>query len=212
MSTGEKGRVYLTVDKNKSLRCLVVHPCLAREKGFCHVVRPAVVLFVNITIHNFVRGVAYFLPMAVFLLLRVHLGARILMMQVLHGDITQAQRDITIKQFRNKQFQVLVATDVAARGIDVSDIDLVVQYRPPLDSGKSSEGQLLPHERHMSNFEFLFQSISNRSYQHVGWSSVRGLWVSMLSRSRCRLLGRISYESDTRAHTHTQRYRTSHFN
>ncbi|CAM9936770.1 unnamed protein product, partial [Discosporangium mesarthrocarpum] len=57
--------------------------------------------------------------------------------QVLHGDIGQAQRDITINQFRNKKFQVLVATDVAARGIDISDIDLVVQYRPPNDPGKA---------------------------------------------------------------------------
>ncbi|CAM9480566.1 unnamed protein product [Hapterophycus canaliculatus] len=54
--------------------------------------------------------------------------------QVLHGDISQHQRDLTIKAFRAKAFQVLVATDVAARGIDVSDIDLVVQYRPPRDT------------------------------------------------------------------------------
>ncbi len=56
--------------------------------------------------------------------------------QVLHGDISQHQRDQTIKAFRAKGFQVLVATDVAARGIDVSDIDLVVQYRPPRDTGE----------------------------------------------------------------------------
>lgn len=56
--------------------------------------------------------------------------------QVLHGDISQHQRDLTIKAFRAKGFQVLVATDVAARGIDVSDIDLVVQYRPPRDTGE----------------------------------------------------------------------------
>lgn len=57
---------------------------------------------------------------------------------MLHGDISQHQRDQTIKAFRAKGFQVLVATDVAARGIDVSDIDLVVQYRPPRDPGKTS--------------------------------------------------------------------------
>lgn len=57
---------------------------------------------------------------------------------MLHGDITQAQRDVTINHFRQKQFQVLIATDVAARGIDVSDIDLVVQYRPPHDAGEMS--------------------------------------------------------------------------
>ncbi|KAG5189927.1 P-loop containing nucleoside triphosphate hydrolase protein, partial [Tribonema minus] len=53
--------------------------------------------------------------------------------QVLHGDIGQNQREVTIGQFRKGQFQVLVATDVAARGIDISEIDLVVQYRPPTD-------------------------------------------------------------------------------
>ncbi|KAG5192078.1 P-loop containing nucleoside triphosphate hydrolase protein [Tribonema minus] len=53
--------------------------------------------------------------------------------QVLHGDIGQNQREVTIGQFRKSQFQVLVATDVAARGIDISEIDLVVQYRPPTD-------------------------------------------------------------------------------
>lgn len=57
---------------------------------------------------------------------------------MLHGDISQHQRDQTIKAFRAKGFQVLVATDVAARGIDVSDIDLVVQYRPPRDPGTVS--------------------------------------------------------------------------
>jgi ATP-dependent RNA helicase DDX21 len=53
--------------------------------------------------------------------------------QVLHGDIGQKQREVTIGQFRKGAFQVLVATDVAARGIDISHIDLVVQYRPPSD-------------------------------------------------------------------------------
>ncbi|CAN0067647.1 unnamed protein product, partial [Phaeothamnion confervicola] len=53
--------------------------------------------------------------------------------QVLHGDIGQKQRDVTINQFRKGQFHVLVATDVAARGIDIADVDLVVQYRPPPD-------------------------------------------------------------------------------
>lgn len=62
---------------------------------------------------------------------------RVKPLQVLHGDISQHQRDLTIKAFRAKAFQVLVATDVAARGIDVSDIDLVVQYRPPRDPGKA---------------------------------------------------------------------------
>lgn len=43
----------------------------------------------------------------------------------LHGDITQAQRERTLSNFRNGQFNVLIATDVAARGLDVPNVDLV---------------------------------------------------------------------------------------
>ena len=49
----------------------------------------------------------------------------------LHGDLSQAQRDAVMKAFRGKQIQMLVATDVAARGIDVDDITHVVNYQLP---------------------------------------------------------------------------------
>ncbi|MDR0229186.1 MAG: DEAD/DEAH box helicase [Flavobacteriaceae bacterium] len=49
----------------------------------------------------------------------------------LHGDLSQAQRDAVMKSFRGKQIQMLVATDVAARGIDVDDITHVVNYQLP---------------------------------------------------------------------------------
>src|SRR5699024_5883930 len=49
----------------------------------------------------------------------------------LHGDLSQNQRDLVMKSFRNKQVQLLVATDVAARGIDVDDISHVINYRLP---------------------------------------------------------------------------------
>lgn len=51
--------------------------------------------------------------------------------QSLHGDIPQKQREITLKGFRNGTFEVLVATNVAARGLDIPEIDLVVQCSPP---------------------------------------------------------------------------------
>ena len=54
-------------------------------------------------------------------------------MQALHGDIGQKQRDATLAAFRAGAFNVLVATDVAARGIDIKDVDLVVQFDPPRD-------------------------------------------------------------------------------
>ncbi|KAK2503638.1 hypothetical protein MC885_010578 [Smutsia gigantea] len=51
--------------------------------------------------------------------------------QSLHGDIPQKQREITLKGFRNGNFGVLVATNVAARGLDIPEVDLVVQSSPP---------------------------------------------------------------------------------
>ncbi|MCL2665293.1 MAG: DEAD/DEAH box helicase [Defluviitaleaceae bacterium] len=51
----------------------------------------------------------------------------------LHGDLKQPQRDLVMKKFRNKTLEILVATDVAARGLDVDDIELVVNYDMPQD-------------------------------------------------------------------------------
>ena len=51
----------------------------------------------------------------------------------LHGDLSQAQRDYVMGQFRDKTLQLLVATDVAARGIDVNDLTHVVNYNLPDD-------------------------------------------------------------------------------
>ena len=51
--------------------------------------------------------------------------------QSLHGDIPQKQRETTLKGFRNGSFEVLVATNVAARGLDIPEVDLVVQCSPP---------------------------------------------------------------------------------
>ncbi|MFK7000495.1 DEAD/DEAH box helicase [Flavobacterium oreochromis] len=49
----------------------------------------------------------------------------------LHGDLSQAQRDAVMKAFRGRQIQMLVATDVAARGIDVDDVTHVINYQLP---------------------------------------------------------------------------------
>ena len=53
--------------------------------------------------------------------------------QPLHGDISQKARETTLQKFRDGHFPVLVATDVAARGIDIEGVDLIVQYRLPQD-------------------------------------------------------------------------------
>lgn len=49
----------------------------------------------------------------------------------LHGDLDQRERDQVLAMFRNESIRVLVASDVAARGLDVADLDLVINYEVP---------------------------------------------------------------------------------
>lgn len=53
--------------------------------------------------------------------------------QPLHGDMSQAHRNRVIKRFKDREFTILIATDVAARGIDVPDITHVINYSLPED-------------------------------------------------------------------------------
>ncbi|XP_047321643.1 DEAD-box ATP-dependent RNA helicase 7 [Impatiens glandulifera] len=53
--------------------------------------------------------------------------------RALHGDIQQSQREITLSGFRSGKFLVLVATNVAARGLDINDVQLIIQCEPPKD-------------------------------------------------------------------------------
>ncbi len=53
----------------------------------------------------------------------------------LHGELTQAQRDRVMEKFRSRSIQLLVATDVAARGLDVTDLTHVINYNIPEDPG-----------------------------------------------------------------------------
>lgn len=62
------------------------------------------------------------------------LKARKYNVEVLHGDIKQDQRDRTIKKFKNGDIKILIATDVAARGIDVANLDLVINYDIPQEN------------------------------------------------------------------------------
>ncbi|MDR2887814.1 MAG: DEAD/DEAH box helicase [Bacteroidales bacterium] len=51
----------------------------------------------------------------------------------LHGDLSQAQRDLVMNRFRNRSLQILVATDVAARGLDVDNLTHIIHYHLPDD-------------------------------------------------------------------------------
>ena len=52
----------------------------------------------------------------------------------MHGDIAQNQREVTMKRFKEGKFRVLVATDVASRGLDIPNVDLVIQIEPPKET------------------------------------------------------------------------------
>ncbi|MCO5259972.1 MAG: DEAD/DEAH box helicase [Crocinitomicaceae bacterium] len=86
----------------------------------------------------------------------------------LHGDLSQAQRDSVMKRFRERSLQLLVATDVAARGIDVSDITHVINYNLPDDienythrsgrtarAGKKGESLVLINTREMGKIKHI---------------------------------------------------------
>ncbi|MCX6239363.1 MAG: DEAD/DEAH box helicase [Bacteroidia bacterium] len=53
--------------------------------------------------------------------------------EALHGDLSQAQRDYVMEKFRTKGVQMLIATDVAARGLDVNDLTHIINYNLPDD-------------------------------------------------------------------------------
>lgn len=65
--------------------------------------------------------------------LTTHLLARGYQADALHGNLSQTQRDRVMNRFRNGTLDLLVATDVAARGLDIDDVDMVINYDVPID-------------------------------------------------------------------------------
>ncbi|HJJ54831.1 MAG TPA: DEAD/DEAH box helicase [Methanocorpusculum sp.] len=65
--------------------------------------------------------------------LMTRMQARGYMVEAIHGDMKQIQRDRVMARFRSGSIDVLIATDVAARGIDVDDVDIVFNYDVPQD-------------------------------------------------------------------------------
>jgi len=62
-----------------------------------------------------------------------HLTDRAYDAEAIHGDISQAQRERTLEKFKKQRINILVATDVAARGIDVNNLSHVINYSLPQD-------------------------------------------------------------------------------
>ena len=60
-----------------------------------------------------------------------HLDDKELIYSIFHGGLEQAQRELELLKFRNGSSQILIATDIAARGIDIPELDCVIHYQMP---------------------------------------------------------------------------------
>ncbi|TGN14620.1 DEAD/DEAH box helicase [Leptospira ilyithenensis] len=66
--------------------------------------------------------------------LKANLGFKGYPVEALHGDLSQKQRELVLKSLHDGRIRILVATDVAARGLDVKDLSLVINFHLPFDS------------------------------------------------------------------------------
>jgi ATP-dependent RNA helicase DeaD len=87
-----------------------------------------------IDVHDFRYGIIFCSTKIMVDDLDEHLHSRGYMTDRLHGDITQTQRDRVMQKFRERKFEFLVATDVAARGLDVDDLEVVFNFDLPNDA------------------------------------------------------------------------------
>jgi len=98
--------------------------------------------------------------------------------EAIHGDLSQAQRDDVMKRFRKKSLQVMVATDVAARGIDVNELTHVINVNIPDDpevyvhrsgrtgrAGNSGISIVITHGRNMRKVKTL-ERIIGKTFEH----------------------------------------------
>ena len=97
----------------------------------------------------------------------------------LHGDLSQAQRDTVMKKFRDRNLQLLVATDVAARGLDVNDLTHVINYGIPDDiatythrsgrtgrAGKTGVSVAIIHSKEKSKIRLIEKRIG-KTFEHL---------------------------------------------
>ncbi|MFT5240528.1 MAG: ATP-dependent RNA helicase DeaD [Candidatus Promineifilaceae bacterium] len=118
----------------------------------------------------------------------------------LHGDLSQAQRDSVMGKFRTKHLQLLIATDVAARGLDVTDLTHVINYNLPDDlasythrsgrtgrAGKSGVSVLLINMREKSKAHRIEKMIGKTfTYRKVpsGQQVCEAQFLSMIDRMK----------------------------
>ena len=113
--------------------------------------------------------------------------------EILNGDLSQAQRDKVMQKFRGGQLDLLIATDVAARGIDVDDVDVVFNYDIPQDpeqyvhrigrtgrAGKSGTAYTFASGRRMRSIKFI-ERITESAIEPVRMPSLKDVKESRLT-------------------------------
>ena len=106
------------------------------DQSYYEVVRRARVEALTrlIDVYDFRYGIIFCSTKIMVDELEEHLHSRGYAVDRLHGDISQAQRNRVMEKFRRRGFEFLVATDVAARGLDVDDLEVVFNYDLPNDA------------------------------------------------------------------------------
>ena len=77
------------------------------------------------------RGIIFWRSICSAKRLAVQLIAKVIAANAIHGDLLQKERDKVMRAFKNKKLRLIVATDIAARGIDISNLSFVVNYQLP---------------------------------------------------------------------------------
>ncbi|MDD3535303.1 MAG: DEAD/DEAH box helicase [Candidatus Cloacimonetes bacterium] len=103
--------------------------------------------------------------------------------EALHGDLSQAQRELVMNRFRSKYIQLLVATDVAARGLDVDDLTHIINYHVPLDpdiyihrsgrtgrAGKTGVSLTIMHSKEATQMK----AVEKRLGREIIWKRIPG--------------------------------------
>ncbi|WP_405268741.1 DEAD/DEAH box helicase [Methanobrevibacter sp.] len=109
-----------------------------------------------------------------------HLKKQDFKADALHGDMTQQARDKVMNKFRNGNIDILVATDVAARGLDIDGVDVIINYDVPQNSddyihrigrtaraGKTGFAFTLVSKDEMSRFDNIRKSNRNIAYKDI---------------------------------------------
>jgi ATP-dependent RNA helicase DeaD len=114
------------VDKKNIVNTLIEHQFL-----MCTIDTKVNLLVEFLKSQGSARGVVFCKTKAGAQKLAKQIGSKNYTSDAIHGDLTQKERDKVMRAFKNKKLQVLVATDVAARGIDIEGLSYVVHYQIP---------------------------------------------------------------------------------